>query len=393
MSFITPWFPKAKLGIFVHWGVFQVMTEEDASINWAESGRSRHMTHEETKRRAELLTCEKFDMAEWAGLFKRWGAKYAVLTARHAAGFPLWDTQVEPERSIMNMSPYQKDIVAQWCEGLRAEGLKVGLYMVHRDWGDPDFCAEMDNEPYREADPVKRNEAWARYVDRRNAKLAELMNNYGEIDQLWMDENWGSTGERLSSEDILDIALRGNPRIVINNRLGLPYGGMHSNPEQNVPVIMAKQGEVPFEVCDTLRDSKHWQYVRGSQDPYRRKEDILRFFIDTITHGGNYLINIGPDLSGRIPDEEVGILDYLGDFCHRNAEAIYDTSCGIERHFFGGGSTQKPGALYLFATDRGRPELVLRGLRNPIEKITRVDTGASVPYRTSGGRPSHNAPP
>lgn len=393
MAFITPWFPKAKLGIFVHWGVFTVMTTDELNRDPSTTDHQRSMSLDESRKRGQLLTCDKFDMDEWARMFTRWGAKYAVLTARHAAGFPLWDTKIEPERSIMNMSPYGKDIVAEWCRGLRAADLKVGIYMGHRDWGDPDFCAEMDNEPYREPDPAKRDAAWARYIEKRNAKLQELMANYGEIDQLWMDESWGSTGERLASEDILDIALRNNPRIVINNRLGLPYGGMHNNPEQNVPVVMAKPGTAPFEVCDTLRDAIHWQYIENSPEPLRRKEDILRYFIDTITHGGNYLINIGPDYSGVIPQEEVEILDYLGDFCQRNAEAIYDTSCGIERHFYGGGSTQKPGAIYLFAVDRGRPEIVMRGVRNPILGVTRVDSGAPVPFRQAGGRPSHNAPP
>ena len=393
MAFITPWFPAAKLGIFVHWGLFSTMSQKDRDERKARLQEgSRAMSMEETRERASRMTCENFDMAEWAALFKRWGARYAVLTARHAVGFPLWDTAIEPERSITSMSPCGKDIVREWCAGLRSAGLKVGLYMGHRDWGDPDFCAEMDREGFCETDPVKRDAAWARYIEKRNAKLRELMNNYGEIDQFWTDENWGTTGERLQSEDMIEIVLRANPRIVLNNRYGLPYGGMYSNPEQNIPVIRRERGEVPFEVCDTLRDSNHWQYVKDSTDPYRRKEDILRFFIDTITHGGNYLINVGPDWTGRIPEEEVEIMDYLGEFCRDNAEAIYDSWAGLERVYFGGGSTQKAGVLYLFATDRGRRELAFRGVRNKIKRITRLDNGRECAFRLSGGRPSHNAP-
>lgn len=391
MAFINPWFPAAKLGIFVHWGVFGTMSVEDFEVEGKTP--SRAMPLAETRRRAARLTCEHFDMDAWTACFKRWGARYAVLTARHSTGFPLWDTAVEPERSIVHMAPYGRDIVRQWCDGLRRAGLKVGLYMGHRDWGDPDFCAEMDRDGFREADPARRDAAWARYIEKRNAKLRELMTQYGEIDQFWADENWGTTGERLCSEAMVDIILRANPRIVINNRFGLPYLGMHGNPEQNIPVIVKNKGEEPFEVCDTLRDSPHWQYVKDSPHPYRRQEDILRFFIDTITHGGNYLINVGPDWSGRIPAVEVEILDHLGRFCHANAEAIYGTWAGMPRVYFGDGSTQRDGALYLFAVNGARGELAFRGVKNTIKAITRLDTGAPRAFRLSGGRPSHGAPP
>lgn len=391
MAYIPAWFTKAKLGIFVHWGVFNTMFREEGDEVEKPEGM-RALPREEYARRAKLLTCENFDMDRWAAYFKRWGARYAVLTARHAAGFPLWDTKIEPERSIVNASPYGRDIVAQWCEGLRKAGLRVGIYLGHRDWGDPDFCADVENEGFREPDPVKRAKAWDRYIEKRNAKVKELVTTYGRIDQFWADENWGRTPEQLHAQEMIDIIIENQPGIVLNSRYGLPYAGMYNNPEQNVPTIHLKPGDQYFEMCDTLVESRHWQYL-PCERTYKRKEDILRFFIDCITAGGNYLINIGPDPTGRIPEPEIAILDHLGAFCHRNAEAIYDTWAGLERRFFGGGSTQRAGAFYLFAVDQGRRETAFRGVKNPIRRISRLDTGEQRAFRLSGGRPSHGAPP
>ncbi|MBD3317727.1 MAG: hypothetical protein GF344_18220 [Chitinivibrionales bacterium] len=393
MAYIPSWFTKAKLGVFVHWGVFNHMfLEKGVPVDERPEGK-RGLSREGTERRAKIFTCENFDMDQWAACFRRWGARYAVLTARHSAGFPLWDTKIEPERSIMTMSPYKKDIVEQWCEGLRRAGLRVGIYFCHRDWGDPDFCAEMDGEAFKEPDPAKRAQAWERYIQKRNAKVKELVTNYGKIDQFWADENWGRTAEQLHSQEMIDIIIENQPGVVLNNRYGLPHGGMHSNPEQNVPTIHLKPGDQYFEMCDLLVDnSPHWQYIPGERD-YKRKEDVLRFFIDCITSGGNYLVNIGPDPTGKIPTKEIAILDYLGDFCRKNEEAIYGTHAGLERRFYGGGSTMRGNAIYLFAVERGGEEIAFRGIRNQIGRITRLDNGEQRAFRLSGGRPTHNAPP
>ena len=388
MAYLPSWFPEAKLGIFVHWGLFGTMYSEEGDFP---GRKSRVLSPEEYRRRAGLFTCENFDMVEWTEKFRRWGARYAVLTARHSQGFPLWETAVEPERSVTRMSPCERDLVREWCEGLRQAGLKVGLYFCHRDWGDPDFAAVMDKEEGVVTDPAERERRWAVYRERTRGKLKELLSNYGRVDQLWVDENWGATAEELGTRKLRDLAMSLQPDLVTNGRWSLPWG-MYNNPEQNIPVDVFPPGGTFFEVCDTLAESPHWQYLDCPRK-YKAKEDVLRFFIDAISSGGNYLINIGPDWTGAIPAEEEAILDHLGDFVRRNEEAVYGTVAGLERKLYGGGSTQRPGALYLFDHERGKREMVLRGLRNEVVSVTRLDTGEPLPHRFSGGRPSHGAPP
>ncbi len=378
MPHIAPWFPNAKLGIFVHWGVFSTMFAEDEEHTW----NSRGLPPEEYRRRASLLTAEHFDMDTWAALFKRWGARYAVLTTRHAQGFALWDTKVD-DRSVVKMSPYGKDIVKQWCDGLRKAGLHTGLYFCHRDWGDPDFRAVMDREELREPDEAKRQEAWERYLARRDAKLLELVTNYGPVDLFWADEDWGRTHEQLRSEQMVAMIEHKQPGIVINNRFCHPYIGHYSTPEQKVPIQPSGN---PWELCDTLVKSRHWQYLPCERQ-YLRPEQIVRNFIDVITAGGNYLINIGPSPDGRIPEQEIAILDYLGEFCRENAEAIYDTTGGIPRSCFGGGSTVRGNALYLFAIDTPRNNrLAFRGVKNPILRITHLASGRECPFEKTSQR-------
>jgi alpha-L-fucosidase len=378
MPHIAPWFPNAKLGIFVHYGVFKNMFVEDQDRDW--EGR-RGIPMDEYERRANLFTCDKLDMTDWASHFKRWGARYAVLTSRHAMGFALWNTKVHG-RSIVKMAPYGKDLVAQWCDELRKQDLKVGLYFCHRDWGDADFRAEMENEPYAEADPEKKAAAWERYIEKRNQAVIELMGNYGKIDLFWADEDWGRTHEQLRSAQMAHLIESRQPEIVMNNRFCHPYIGHYGSPEQNVP--LNPMGS-PWEMCDTLIDWAHWQYVKGKKE-FKRKEDILRFFIDIIANGGNYLINIGPRPDGTLVEEEVAILDYLGDFCKANAEAIYDTRAGLPRACFGGGSTAKGATVYLFSVDKPGQEFAMRGVLNPIKKITALKTGRECAWRQSGGK-------
>ncbi len=158
MPHIAPWFPDAKLGVFVHFGVFRTMLNEHE----ADHRDSPFISAEEYQARAGLFTMERFDMDRWADLFAESGAKNAVLTARHAMGFALWDTAVD-DRLIATMSPYGKDLAALWCGALRERGLKVGLYFGHRDWGDKDFNTEMrPNAAEREPDGGNRQAAWER---------------------------------------------------------------------------------------------------------------------------------------------------------------------------------------------------------------------------------------
>ncbi len=384
MSHIQPWFPAAKLGIFVHYGVFSTMFAEDETHDWP----TRAMPADEYRRRAELFTCEQLDMAEWARLFRRWGARYGVLTSRHAAGFALWDTQAH-DRSTVRMAPCRRDLVAEWCDALRGADLKVGLYFCHRDWGDPDFCADMEPDPaHRPADPAQRDTAWQRYLARRDQCVRELTENYGPIDLFWADEDWGRTHQQLRCEQMVDLILARQPHIVLNNRFCHPYLGHYGTPEQYVP-LTPRGG--PTEICDTLAESRHWQYLDCPRR-YKRKQDVLRFFLDAISVGCNYLVNIGPAPDGHIPPEEIEILDHLGQFIHAHAEAIYDTDAGLARTCFAGPSTTKPGAVYLFAVDRPAGELCVRGLVSEVRRVTELATGRELPFRQSGGRPSHNRP-
>jgi alpha-L-fucosidase len=378
MPHIAPWFPNAKLGIFVHWGVFSTMFDEHEEHPW----NSRGLPPDEYRRRAGLLSAEHFDMAEWASLFKRWGARYAVLTTRHAQGFALWDTKVD-DRSIVRMSPYGKDMVARWCDGLRDAGLKVGLYFCHRDWGDDNFRAVMDREEFQAPDQEARERAWRRYLETRDAKLDELLTGYGKIDLFWADEDWGRTAEQLQSEAMAALIERRQPGIVMNNRFHHPWIGHYCTPEQKTPIHPVS---APFELCDTLVKSRHWQYLPGER-AYVHPRHVIRTFIDVISLGGNYLINIGPAPDGRIPRRETEILDTLGEFCRINAEAIYDTHAGVPRTCFGGGSTVKGNALYLFAVDRPRDNMLMfRGVKNPIQRVTHLASGAECRFERAGQR-------
>src|SRR5260221_11361536 len=130
---MQPWFADAKLGIFVHWGIYAV---NGIPESW--SFYNGEITYENYMKQLDGFTASAYDAGEWARLFKTAGARYAVLTSKHHDGFALWDTKLSPWNA-KDASPAGRDLIGPYCAALRHEGLKVGLYFSHLDWAHPDY--------------------------------------------------------------------------------------------------------------------------------------------------------------------------------------------------------------------------------------------------------------
>ena len=122
------WFTDARLGIFIHWGIY---SEGKGSESWA--FHEGQMPYEEYMAQAKTFTAANYHPEQWAALFKAAGARYAVLTSKHHDGFALWDTK-QSRLNAQDGSPAGRDLVGPFCEAMRREGLKVGLYFSHLDW-------------------------------------------------------------------------------------------------------------------------------------------------------------------------------------------------------------------------------------------------------------------
>ena len=238
----------------------------------------------------------------------------------------------------------------------------------------------------------KRQKAWQKHLQDRDAMVEELVTNYGPIDLVWWDEDWCAKDYvELGSDKMLDIVFDNQPGIVINNRARHPWRWHYGTPEKYVPL---KLRSTPWETCDNLTNSQRWGFVpEQREDNYKRPEDLLLSFLDVLSMGGNYLLNIGPRPDGSIPEKEIEIMDYIGAFVNQNQEAIYGTQAGLPRVCYGEASTIRGNVLYLFSYAKNpNYELTIRGVKNVLKTAVHLGTGEQLPFRVTGGYPEHGNP-
>ena len=359
------WFAEAKLGIFIHWGIYAV---KGVSESW--SFYNNYLPHEEYMKQAEGFTASKYDPETWAKLIKESGARYTVITTKHHDGVALWDTQAG-DLSVVKSTPAARDVLAPFVKAVRRQGLKVGFYYSLLDWSHPDYPNKTKTETRYKDDP----ERWARFVRFNFAQLKEL-NKKWKSDLFWFDGDWEQSAEAWNAKGIVDMLRSSNPNVIINSRIQ-GYGD-YATPEQGVPVT--RPADKYWELCMTMNDS--WGYQPTDQN-YKTPQMLLRTFVDCLSMGGNLLLGIGPREDGSIPDEQVAILKAFGRWIDKHKEAVYETRTGIPSEHFQGYTTLNPAGdiLYLYIPYRPNGPLEIKGLMNKVHRVWVVGNGAILPFK------------
>ena len=359
------WFAEAKLGIFIHWGIYAV---KGVSESW--SFYNNYLPHEEYMKQAEGFTASKYDPETWAKLIKESGARYTVITTKHHDGVALWDTQAG-DLSVVKSTPAARDVLAPFVKAVRRQGLKVGFYYSLLDWSHPDYPNKTKTETRYKDDP----ERWTRFVRFNFAQLKEL-NKKWKPDLFWFDGDWEQSAEAWNAKGIVDMLRSSNPNVIINSRIQ-GYGD-YATPEQGVPVT--RPADKYWELCMTMNDS--WGYQPTDQN-YKTPQMLLRTFVDCLSMGGNLLLGIGPREDGSIPDEQVAILKAFGRWIDKHKEAVYETRTGIPSEHFQGYTTLNPAGdiLYLYIPYRPNGPLEIKGLMNKVHRVWVVGNGAILPFK------------
>ncbi|WP_369244230.1 alpha-L-fucosidase [Streptomyces sp. R41] len=377
---MQPWFTDAKLGIFIHYGIYAV-------DGWAESWSfyTGEVSHEQYMKQLDGFTASHYDPEAWAELFARAGAQYAVLTTKHHDGVALWDT-AHGDLDVVRHTPAGRDLVSGFADALRERGLKVGLYYSHSDWNHPDYPSIRHVEPgdehpspYSHAEPGKEDPAaWERYLAYRDGQVGELVDRF-RPDLLWFDGEWERSEEQWRMRELAELILAGNPDTVLNARM-LSFGD-YATPEQGVP-LQAPDG--PWELCLTVNDS--WSYRPKDRD-FKSVRQLVRYFTETIGMGGNLLLGVGPREDGTIPEEQAERVEGLGTWIAKHADAVYGTVAGLPAGHHYGPSTLSADrrTLYLMCFDAPRESLSVRGLRNAVRRVTVLGTGTELDHHITGG--------
>jgi len=382
---LPDWFLDAKLGIFIHWGIYSA---GDTSESWAffhgEISREDYMAQ------ARTFTASRYDPDAWAKSFAEAGAKYAVLTTKHHDGFALWDTKAN-KLNARDGSPAGRDLIGPYCEALRKHGLKVGLYFSHLDWSHPDYATVLPKraQPHDHATKHKNRfgypqgsedpAAWERFLEFHRSQLKELCTRYSP-DLLWFDGDWERDPEQWRFKELREQLLYWAPGVVLNSRMG-GYGD-YGTPEQAMPVTKP-QG--PWEFCVTINDS--WGYQKKDTN-FKSARQCIRMLAECAGIGGNLLLDVGPKSDGTIIPEQTAVLKELGRWARKHSEAIHATITGLPPGLFYGASTlnKEKDVLYLICFDRPNDQVAVKGILNDVKRVSVVG-GGELKQRKIGGAP------
>lgn len=320
------WWTNSRFGMFIHWGLYALPARHE----WVKN-RER-MTNEQYQKYFEYFNPDLYNPKEWALMAKEAGMKYVVLTAKHHEGFCLWDSKYTDYKATN--TPIGKDLIKEYVEAFRAEGLKVGFYYSLIDWHHPDYTIDSRHPQRQESDTayarLNKGKDMSRYREYMKNQVRELLTNYGEISIIWFDFSFpgknGKGHDDWDSEGLLKLARSLQPGIIVDDRLDLKdvEGGWDfTTPEQ---VKVAKWPEfngkkIPWETCQTFSGS--WGYYRD-ETTWKSPAQLIELLAESVSKGGNLLLNVGPTARGTFDYRAQERLTAMGEWMKYNNRSIYN---------------------------------------------------------------------
>ena len=387
------WFREARFGMFIHWGLYSI----PARGEWVRS--DEQMPESEYMPYFDEFNPRDYNPRAWAKAAKEAGMQYVVLTAKHHDGFCLFDSQYTDFKSTN--TKLGRDIVRDFVEAVRAEGLRVGLYFTLIDWHHPDYPHYGDRyHPMRNhPECSNENRDFNRYLEYMFNQAREICSNYGKLDLLWFDFSYDHMrGETWKATEFIEMVRSLQPNVIIDNRLEVsgegfgslhdcrptPYHGDFVTPEKFIPpqgILDVEGNPMLWEVCATMNNN--WGF-NGTDPFYKPASMLIKKLVECVSKGGNMILNVGPDARGNIPPQSQAILRDIGRWMHDNAESIY--GCGrseLPRPEFGR-VTQKDKTLYFHMYENTMGPVPLLGLRaEDVAGIRLLSTGHEIPVSTS----------
>ncbi len=319
------WWTEARFGMFIHWGSYA----QAARHEWVK--KRERISDEEYQKYFEIFNPDLFDPADWAKKAKAAGMKYAVITTKHHEGFNMFQSEFT-DYNVMN-TPYGKDIIKEWVEAFRAEGLGIGFYYSLIDWHHPEYTIDRVHpqsvSTQKEYDKLNKDRDMSIYREYLKNQVREILTNYGKVDILWLDYSFpgkfGKDRDDWGSVELMKMVRQLQPEILVNDRADLKdyWGGWDfTTPEQfKVQSWPEEDGKrISWETCQTFSGS--WGYYRD-EHTWKDKKQLLVLLIESVSKGGNLLLNVGPTARGTFDDRADKALLEMGEWMKYNSRAIY----------------------------------------------------------------------
>jgi alpha-L-fucosidase len=385
------WWTEARFGMFIHWGTYALAARHE----WVKN--NEHIPDEAYRRYFDNFNPDLYAPKEWARMAKAAGMKYFVITTKHHEGFCLWDSPSTDYKATL--TPYGKDLIKPLVEAMRAEGLKVGFYYSLLDWHHPDYTVDRNhpmanNAEFREK---AKNRDMKKYADYLHGQVKELLTGFGPIDCLFLDFSFpgkdGKGKDDWQSEKLLKMIRELQPNIIINDRLDLldvPGGWDYRTPEQFMPREWVRMNgqKVPWETCQTFSGS--WGYYRD-EATWKSVRQLVVMLIETVSKGGNLLLNVGPTARGAFDDRAVERLNGIGDWMKFHGRSIYGCTEAPENFPKPANCllTYNPqaGRLYVHVLEWPMGVLRLDGLAGKVKYAQLLNDASEIRF-TEEGRPA-----
>jgi alpha-L-fucosidase len=321
----TEWFIKDRFGLFIHWGIYAAAARHE----WVKM--REEISDEEYQKYFDHFNPDLYDPKVWAREAKNAGMKYFVVTTKHHDGFCLWDSEYTDYKAPN--TPADRDLLAPMVDAFRSEGLKVGFYHSVIDWHHPEYPIDglhpmRNNMEMREQEKDRDIAIYREYL---HNQVRELTTQFGKIDVMWFDfsysgRDWGwSHGkgkEDWDSERLMKMVRENQPGVIVNDRLEI--GGDIKTPEQYQPRGWMEVDGTPvvWEACQTLNTS--WGYFRDNIGEWKSVDMLVKMLIDSVSKGGNVLLNVGPTARGEFEPRAIERLRGIGEWMRQHGRSIYD---------------------------------------------------------------------
>lgn len=387
------WWTNDRFGMFIHWGIYSLPARHE----WVK--RYESISDADYQKYFDNFNPDMYNPKEWAEKARKAGMKYVVLTTKHHDGFCLWNTKYT-DFKVTN-TPYGKDLLKPFVDAFRAEGIRIGLYYSLIDWHHPDFTYDNlhPNSPsdWKEANKKRDIKKYQQYM---KDQMTELLTQFGPIDELFLDYSYpgedGKGHEDWDSENLLKLIRQLQPQILVDNRMDLDHtdwGWDFVTPEQFMPQEWPTvNGEkVPWETCQTFSGS--WGYYRD-QYTWKSVHQLVVMLIETVSKGGNLLLNVGPTARGVFDSRANERLDGIGDWMKFHSRSIY-------------GCTEAPATfkkpdnclltynaetnrLYIHILEWPFKSLHLQGYKGKIKYAQLLNDASEIKFYTSAKKGGHN---
>jgi alpha-L-fucosidase len=355
------WLLDAKFGMFIHWGLYSAHGQGEWVMYRSAISPDNYRVYAYPTIGDKYFSADKYDPKAWAKLAKAAGMKYMNLTTMHHDGYAMFESKYM--NAFTSKQTHNRDFVKEYVDACRAEGLKVGLYKTLINWRFPGYFdvtgTDCKPNPFGYTTDIAHKENARLMKEELYCQVKELMTKYGKIDQIFWDGGWlgqqggdadgayfWESGKYLDTKNqwpvnpyfqdldditgkplgLMGIVRKYQPDIIVNPRCGW-YGDIKAE-EGNAPITGAVRTEDIYEKCMSIGTA--WGYASNYEDPNKIKSlDFLkRMLSDCVIRNMVYLLNVGPDKHGKIPQPAQDRLLEMGRWLEQVGEAVYGTRGG-----------------------------------------------------------------